>query len=67
MKTFTVFCTDKAGTETIWISSVEANDTDQAAKIGKSQCAEDWQQDENTVHVLGIAKGDVEILEWNDL
>lgn len=64
---YTVFCIDADGLGTTWIGTVKATDAEEAAQAAKAECAEDWQQDESTIHVLGIATGDIEIVEWNDL
>jgi hypothetical protein len=73
--TFTVFCQESGGTGTIHIASVEAADLDAAIIAGKQQCIDDWSAgatpdesrwNEETVHCLGIAAGNIEILHWED-
>ena len=73
--TFTVFCQESGGTGTIHIASVEAADLEAAIIAGKKQCIDDWSAgstpdesrwNEETVHCLGIAAGNIEILHWED-
>ena len=73
--TFTVFCQEAGGTGTIHIASVEASDLESAVTAGKQQCIVDWsggsspeesRWNEETVHCLGIAAGNIEILHWED-
>ena len=73
--TFTVFCQQVGGGGTIHIASVEAADLKAAIIAGKQQCIDDWSAgstpdesrwNEETVHCLGIAAGNIEILHWQD-
>jgi hypothetical protein len=73
--TFTVFCQETGGTGTIHIASVEAADLEAAITAGKQQCIDDWSAgfppdesrwNQETVHCLGIAAGNIEILHWED-
>ena len=70
--TFTVFCQESGGTGTIHIASVEAADLEAAITAGKQQCIGDWSTpeesrwNEETVHCLGVAAGNIEILHWED-
>ncbi len=75
MPTFTVFCQESGGNGTIHIASVEAADLEAAIIAGKQQCINDWSAgftpeesrwNEETVHCLGIAAGNIEILHWED-
>lgn len=78
---FTVFCQETGGTGTIHIASHEAADLESAINAGKQQCIKDWSsgleegEDDGkgqspwnveSVHCLGVAAGDVEILHWED-
>ena len=73
MKTFTGFCQQSDGTGSIWIGSFVAPDLESAIIEAKRRCIFDWNAggsapyDTENVHCLGIAAGDVEILEWNDI
>ncbi len=73
--TFTVFCQETGGTGTIHIASVEAADLEAAIIAGKQQCIDDWSTgstpdesrwNEEAIHCLGIAAGNIEILHWED-
>ena len=73
--TFTVFCQETGGTGTIHIDTVEAADLESAIIAAKQQCIDDWSAgtteaaspwNMETVHCLGVAAGDVEILHWQD-
>ena len=72
---FTVFCQETGGNGTIHIDCVEAADLEAAIIAGKQQCIDDWSDgtaeggspwNMDTVHCLGVAAGDVEILHWED-
>lgn len=78
MATFTAFCQDANGSGTIWIDNVEVDGTPldvttdeqiEAAKAAaRAACASDWgYEDSSQIHVLGLAKGDVQIVEWEDI
>lgn len=64
---FTAFCQEVSGTGTIWIDTVEANDTPGAIVTARKACAEAWDYDEEDIHVLGIIAGDVQVLHWMDI
>ncbi len=71
--TFTAFCQEAGGQGTIHIVAVEADELEDAITAAKQQCIADWSShpDDNrwnmeTVHCLGVAAGDVEILHWHD-
>jgi hypothetical protein len=72
---FTIFCQEIDGNGTIHIASVEAADLESAITAGKQQCIDDWSggstPDESpwtmeTVHCLGVAAGNIQILHWED-
>ena len=72
MNTFTVFIREADGTGTTFITSVEAETIEEAKEQALDECAESWGSgdepwDRDDLHVLGVAEGDVEILEWDDL
>ncbi|MDE2098033.1 MAG: hypothetical protein KGL39_12340 [Patescibacteria group bacterium] len=66
---FTVWVQDTGG-GTIHISSHAAKNASEAAQLAVEETADDWEYDKaraaSMLWVLGIAKGDVEIVEWND-
>jgi hypothetical protein len=72
---FTVFCREADSSGTIHIDSVKAADLESAILAGKQQCIDDWSDRTSeaespwtmeTIHCLGVAAGDVEILHWQD-
>jgi hypothetical protein len=73
---FTVFCQETGGNGTIHITAVEAADLESAIIAGKQQCIDDWSNgpsddgqsrwNMDSVHCLGVAAGDVQILHWQD-
>lgn len=64
---FTGFCQEPNGCGTIWIESFDAKDREDAIDVARKLCAEAWDCKEDGVHVLGIARGNVDILFWEDL
>ena len=75
LKHFTVFCQETGGNGTIHIDHIEAADLESAIIAGKQQCIDDWSAGQTkgespwtmeTVHCLGVAADDVEILHWQD-
>jgi hypothetical protein len=67
MNTYTVFCVNPGDPKTIWINAVCAATLRGAIKEGLRQCASDWSCSARSIHVLGVAEGDVNILHWDDL
>lgn len=70
MSTLTAFCTHVSGIGTIWISTIEVghkSNTVDNMLIAATQCAADWGCEPESIHVLGLAEGDVKILFWEDL
>ena len=72
---FTVFCQETGGNGTIHIDHIEAADLESAITAGKQRCIDDWSAgltegespwNMETVHCLGVAAGDVDILHWQD-
>jgi len=65
--TFTAFC-QKAGAAggTTWIEQVEARDMYHASEVAILACADAWECEAVDIWVLGIAKGDVAIVSWED-
>jgi hypothetical protein len=72
---FTVFCQEAGGKGTIHIDRIGAADLESAIIAGKQQCIDDWSYGTTegerpwnleSVHCLGVASGDVEILYWQD-
>lgn len=73
LKKYTAFCQEVSGEGTIWISFVDAIDVENAKHVAKEACARDWDWLDDptdyrtTIHVLGIAAGEVEIEYWEDI
>jgi hypothetical protein len=67
MEKYTVWVTQNDGRGTCHVSSHDAIHAEDAAAQALNETSDDWGgwALEN-LRVLGIAKGDVEILEWND-
>lgn len=68
MAMFTVFCRSKDDYKrpSIHISAHEADNENDAAVLGRAETAGDWQMKECQIDVIGIAEGDVNILQWDD-
>ena len=67
MSSYTGFCQQSNALGTIWIHYFDAKDLDDAIKVAQKLCAEDWDCEEEDVHVLGIARGNVDIIYWEDI
>lgn len=67
MATFTAFCQDVNGRGTVWIDTVQAGSVADAIAAAFIACASAWETEPDSIHCLGIAAGDVEILHWEDL
>ena len=68
MKKYTVFIREADNTGTTFISSAEAETREEAVAAVLAECRDCWEWDEeDELHVLGVAAGDIEILEWDDL
>ena len=73
MQTYTAFCQQVDGGGTIWIDTVEVASMGEDAMIdaaklaARTACAGDWEWDFDNVHCLGLAKGDVQIVTWEDI
>ena len=59
----TVFCVDATGT---YVSTHDASSIEAAKREAVSEAAKAWGCDPNDVSVLGVAAGNVTILEWED-
>ena len=69
---YTAFCTDRdQQPTTVWIDTVECPDgtlIPDVETMARQQCRENWEYDNiELIHCLGLAKGDVEIVMWEDL
>lgn len=64
--TYTVWCRDMNGEGTIWIDTVRAQSLQNAVIKARRECARAWSYQTKHVMVIGIAEGDVKILNWDD-
>lgn len=70
---FTVFLREADGTGTTHISYQEAADRNEAVRAALSECRHDWgreddgSDEDDDLHVLGVAAGNVTVVEWDDL
>lgn len=68
MSDYTVFCRQANNEGTTWIGYVEAPSAKKAMKKGLKACSKDWGgYPKNDIHVLGVAIGNVHIIEWKDI
>lgn len=68
MNIYTVFCRDSNGTGTTWISTVEAETVEEAKEQGMFNCSWDWGYETTEgISVIGVAEGNVNIIEWEDI
>lgn len=63
---FTVFCREVDDEGTTWIGGTHAASARDAIIQCRAECAADWDYGEDSVRVIGVAAGDVDILEWDD-
>jgi uncharacterized heparinase superfamily protein len=72
-KAFTVFIRDLAGTGTTFITSVVGDvDVEEAKRAAIAECLAEWELPDtptsrDSLHVLGVAPGDINFIEWTDL
>jgi len=65
--TWTVWLTDVGGAGTTYVTAARAESMADAVEVAMTECRSEWnQEDDYPLHVLGVARGDVEIVEWND-
>lgn len=68
---FTVFIRQADGRGTTYITSVIASSVEEAKTLAKEECSQEWSVNGSPwaiedLIVLGVARGDVEIVEWED-
>lgn len=69
MNIYTVFCTDEdtRGDSIQMVECVEGVfNPEAAAVLGRELCAEAWNQEPESIKVLGVAEGYVNVLLWSD-
>ena len=69
--TFTIWVQEADGTGTIHVSAHDAETPEEAAIDALLETQDDWGGEDcyslHNLAVLGIAKGSVDLVEWNDL
>ena len=70
-QSFSVFIREASGRGTTYITTVPAIDVKQAKQIALQECSEAWSVNGSPwaitdLHVLGVLKGDVQVVEWDD-
>lgn len=64
---FTLFCRDANDQHaTTFVTSLEATSVDEAKDLAAEECADAWAQEIDTIKVIGVARGDVSLVEWVD-
>lgn len=68
MMTYTAFCRSVLGEGTTWIDTLEgpADDVDAIKCEARAKCALDWCVTQEEVVCIGLAKGDVSVVDWED-
>lgn len=65
---FTIFLREDDGTGTTHVTHQETATVEEAITAAKAECCEAWGYDPDApLHVLGVAAGDVTIVDWDDL
>lgn len=68
LPTFTVFCRQTNNQGTTYISGgISAEDANEAARLGREECAAEWDMPEEVIHVLGVFRGDMAPVLWEDI
>lgn len=66
LQSWTFFVMDEGRSGTTWIESHAGATLEEATSTALDACAAAWDVDVNSLVVIGIALGDVQIVEWND-
>jgi len=66
MNTYTAFCENAAYGGNMWVSTIQADNLEEAIETAKRECAENWDLTPAEIHVLGIAEGTVKLMYWDD-
>lgn len=66
MNRYTVFCMESDRTGTTYITAIDAEGPQAAKREALAECAREWDMDADQIDVIGLAAGDVQILEWDD-
>lgn len=63
---FTVWVMEESREGTTFVTSCDAKNIQEAAEIAIDECAASWETRASGLVVIGVAQGDVRLLEWND-
>ena len=66
MNKYTIFCREASGEGTMFIQSAEAETWQEAAREVLADCSVEWGMDSDEINVIGVASGDIEIIDWDD-
>jgi hypothetical protein len=67
---YTVWIAQSNGEGTTFVTCVESDSSHGAKRIALCECSDAWGDEGDypidSLRVVGVAEGDVEIVEWND-
>lgn len=63
---FTVWVADKHGYGTHFVQAFIAATVDEAKAAAIKECCACWNREPDEVEILGVAEGDVNVIEWNE-
>jgi hypothetical protein len=63
---FTVWVSDKHGHGTHFVQAFIAATADEAKAAAIRECCACWDREPDEVEILGVAEGDVNVIEWNE-
>jgi len=72
INTYTAWCQEAGGTGTIWISSFDrppGETLESLRLLAIEKCAVDWDWSDRKedIHCLGIARGEIDLIFWEDI
>lgn len=63
---FTVWVADANETGTHFVEAFFAADVEHAKRLAIAECAKCWNYDKDSLEILGVCKGEVQLIEWNE-
>lgn len=76
MKKFTIWICEASGEGSHYTTLIESEDIETAKALALEECSKEWSHPEDldgepsypvaALHVLGVAEGDITLLEWDD-
>lgn len=63
---FTVWVSSANGHGTHFVQAFLAQTIEEAKRAAIAECCACWEEEPENVEILGVAAGDVTILEWNE-